>query len=130
MSGLRRHVLALPLAVFLLFTTYNGFVEGYNATHYADTPGMKVATGFQLAYGLLGALGLFVLVRRPSWSRIALMGWSLAVIAEGGLAPIVYAGKGISFGLGTATAVATLAGLAYWGWVKSAPLSTVGTPAA
>ena len=31
MSGLKRHVLALPLAVFLLFTTYNGFVEGYNA---------------------------------------------------------------------------------------------------
>ena len=78
-----RLLLSAPLASCLLFTTYNGFVEGFNMTHYWGTPGMKVATAFQLAYGVLGAVGLFVLVRRPRWSGAVLLGWCVAVTLRG-----------------------------------------------
>ena len=119
MSTTSRYLLAAPLAACLLFTAYNGIVEGYRATHYAGTPGMKVATAFQLAYGVLGTVGLYVLVRRPDWSRLALLGWSGAVVAEGLLAPIVYAGKGVAFGIGVAVAVAAFVGVMCWGWAKA-----------
>src|SRR5262245_50628274 len=119
MPLLTRLLLSAPLACCLLFTTYNGFVEGYNMTHYWDTPGMKVATAFQLAYGVLGAVGLFVLVRRPRWSGVVLLGWCLAVTGAGLLAPIVYAGQPIAYGVVAAAIVAAIAGSAWWAWVRA-----------
>jgi hypothetical protein len=107
------------LASCLLFTTYNGFVEGCNMTHYWDTTGMKAATAFQLAYGVLGAVGLFVLVRRPRWSGAVLLGWCVAVTAEGLLAPIVYAGRSIKYGVAAAAIVAAIAGGAWWAWARA-----------
>ena len=114
-----RLLLSAPLASCLLFTTYNGFVEGFNMTHYWGTPGMKVATAFQLAYGVLGAVGLFVLVRRPRWSGAVLLGWCVAVTAEGLLAPIVYAGQSIAYGVVAAAIVAAIAGSAWWAWARA-----------
>jgi hypothetical protein len=35
--------------------TTTGIVEGFNATHFADAPGMKVATAGQLLYGFSAA---------------------------------------------------------------------------
>jgi hypothetical protein len=96
-----------------------GFVEGYNMTHYWDTPGMKAATAVQLAYGVLGAVGLFVLVRRPRWSGVVLLGWCLAVTAEGLLAPIVYAGQSIAYGIAAAAIVAAIGASAWWAWVRA-----------
>lgn len=118
MTTTGRYLLAVPLALCLLLTTYNGIVEGYNATHYADTAWMKAATVFQLAYGVLGAIGLYAMVRRPPWSRMVLLGWSLALVAEGFLAPVAYAGKGLSFGVAVALAVAAVAGVACWSWAR------------
>jgi hypothetical protein len=127
MPVLTRLLLSAPLACCLLFTTYNGFVEGSNMTHYWDTPGMKVATAFQLAYGVLGAVGLFVLVRRPRWSSVVLLGWCLAVTAEGLLAPIVYAGQSIAYGVIAAVIVAAIAASAWWAWVRASRVSKPAT---
>jgi hypothetical protein len=125
-SKLTRVLLALPLLAFLLLTAYNGLVEGWNATHFADTLGMKIATALQLAYGVLGVVGLFVLWRRPRWSRSALLGWSTTVTGEGALAPVVYAGKGIGFGVGVAAVVAALTVGACYAWAKSALAPNAG----
>ena len=97
-------------------------------------PGMKLATAFQLAYGVLGAVGRFVLVRCPRWSWAAPLGWCVAVTAEGLLAPIVYAGRSI-IPVVSAAIVAAIAGSAWWAWgcwpcrqVCSAGVSVIGVP--
>ena len=121
MSLIRRLLLSAPLTLCLLCSAYNGLVEGYNMTHYWGTLGMKVATAFQLAYGVLGAAGLFALVRRPRWSHAVLLGWCVAVVAEGVLAPIVYAGQTILYGGLVAAIVAGIAGFAWWSWARATP---------
>jgi hypothetical protein len=82
---------------------------------------MKVATAFQLAYGVLGAVGLFALVPRPRWSHAVLLGWCMAVVAEGVLAPVVYAGQTILYGSLVAAIVAGIAGFAWWSWARATP---------
>ena len=69
MSGERVGDLVLLgiLVLLLLASAYNGFYGGSSATHYADTPGMKVATavvygGTSVGTGLPLGIGRFVLL--------------------------------------------------------------------
>ncbi len=48
-SGVWRALALGLLVILLLASAYNGLVEGLNAIHYADTPGMQVATVTRLS---------------------------------------------------------------------------------
>jgi hypothetical protein len=58
MSNTARAVRSSLVVVALTLTGFNGIVEGLNAIHFADTPGMKVATATQLLYGFSAAAAL------------------------------------------------------------------------
>jgi len=107
--------------VALLLTGYNGVVEGINATRFADTPGMKVATATQLLYGLGAVAALAAMGFRRRLVFPILVVWGLAVTATGALAPVVYAGR--SFGLGAAVGATTalVVVLLLWAWPGRRP---------
>lgn len=100
----------------LLLTAYNGLVEGVNATHFADTAGMRAATVTQLLYGVLGAGALLAMVFRFQWVFRLLLGWGVAVVATALLAPIVYAGRSTSVALAVGAGALVVASLVLWAW--------------
>jgi hypothetical protein len=128
MPKISRSLRLLGVALPLLLTAYNGLVEGVNATHFADTVGMRVATVTQLLYGVFGAAALLAIVFRPRWVFRLLLGWGVAVVATGLLAPIVYAGQSTSVALGVG--VGTLAAVSVVLWAWHAHAATVAVPAA
>jgi len=93
-NTIRRYSL---VGIALLLTGYNGIVEGINAAHVADSPGMKVATAAQLLYGFGAAAALTAAVvrRRPVFPVLVV--WGIAVVLTGALAPIVYAGRPLAW---------------------------------
>ena len=110
------------LVIFLLAGAYNGLVEGINATHHADTPGMRVATVTQLLYGVAAVVALLALATKRAWSRWAVLGCFLAASVTGGLAPVVYGGEPVRTGLLSGAVSALLLGLVYWAWRRSSRL--------
>jgi hypothetical protein len=108
------------LAAALLFTGYTGLVEGFHATRFAATRGMRVATAAQLLYGGCAVAALIALAVKRQWVFGLLVAWAVGGAATAGLAPVVYAGQPIGTGLLTALASGLLLGLAAWGWRRCA----------
>jgi len=109
------------VTVVVALTAYNGVVEGINATHYADTFGMKVATATQLAYGAFAVLALVAMAFRRRLVPRLLIPWGAAVVATGALAPVVYAGTSMAVGLLVGAITAIVVGLAIWAWPRTGP---------
>lgn len=88
----------------------NGIAEWSDAL----TSEQRVATGTELAYGVLGLLaGVGLLLRRP-WTRAVLMAWAVAITATSGLAPMVWGGAGLGAGLAAGGGTALIAGGVVW----------------
>jgi hypothetical protein len=114
-------ILGLSVVVLiLLVTTYNGLVEGMLATRFADTPGMRVATGTQLLYGVFGAATLVALMARRSWVVGLLSGWGLAVVLTAALAPVVYGGTSLANGASAGVGAAVVVAILLWVWRRHA----------
>jgi hypothetical protein len=120
MSNTARAVRYSLVVVALTLTGFNGIVEGLNATHFADTPGMKVATATQLLYGFSAAAALVAMAVRRQLVFAILAVWSLALTATAVLAPVVYAGRGVGVGVAFGAATALVTGLLLWAWPPAA----------
>ncbi|MGH2375344.1 MAG: hypothetical protein ACRDIC_17965 [bacterium] len=108
------------VAVALLLTGYNGLVEGVNATHYADTLGMKLATATQLGYGITALAALAAWALRPRAVLRILVVWGHAVVATGLLAPVVYAGHSVPYGIAIGSVTALVVTLVLFAWPRVA----------
>jgi hypothetical protein len=104
--------------VALLLTGYKGLVEGVNATHVADTPGMKVATATQLLYGVTAVAAILAMRLWPRLVFPILIAWGLAVTATGALAPVVYAGRPLGWGVSGGALTGAVVSLLLWAWPR------------
>jgi len=107
------------LVLLLLAAAYNGLYEGINATHYADTPGMRVATVTQLLYGVTGLAALCGLLFRQQWVRWAVLGCFVAATLTALLAPVVYGGESVKIGILSGAIAALILGVVFWAWRRS-----------
>ena len=122
MSRTARAVRYSLVVVALLLTGYNGIVEGLNASNFADTLGMKVATATQLLYGFSAAAAFAAMGLRRQLVLPILAVWSLALTGTAILAPVVYAGRSLGVGAAVGTATALVTGLLLWAWPRAAPV--------
>lgn len=122
MRILRVACLVFLLAV-LLFFAYNGLVEGSNAIRTMRTPGEKLATATQLAYGVLAVLALASVWLRPAGTTRLLVAWAVPLVVTGTLAPMVYGDRGLGIGLLGGLVALLLSGLTIWCW-SSRPKAT------
>ena len=76
-----RWVRILLVIAVLLFFAYNGLVEVRNALRSMTTPGQKVVTATQLAYGVLSALALASMRIRPRMTTPLLIAWAIPLVA-------------------------------------------------
>lgn len=108
------------LVILLVASVYNAVVDGMPATHYADTPGMQLATVTQLMYGGFALAALVGLVAKRSWTIRHLFGWALSASITAGLAPVVYAQQPVLIGVLSGAAAALLLFLLVWAWRRTA----------
>lgn len=104
------------VAMALLLSGYNGIIEGIQATHVADTPGMKVATATQLLYGFAGIAAIAAIFLRRRLVLPILVAWGIAVVATGALAPVVYGGSSLGVGLAGGAVTAVVVAFVLWAW--------------
>jgi len=98
------------LIVLLLFTAYNGILEGIPALRFAATKGMLVATWGQLLYGFSAAATLLALVFQRRVVAPLLIVWGIGGTLVSALAPVVYGGR--PWGIGVLSGAA--AGFLFW----------------
>ena len=118
MRGLKLAGLVL-LVVLLLFTAYNGIIEGVTATHYAATRGMQAATVGQLLYGFTAAATLLALVFQRRLVAPLLVIWGIGGTLVAALAPVVYGGRPWGIGVLSGAAAAFLFWLIHSLWQRS-----------
>ncbi|HEV8357204.1 MAG TPA: hypothetical protein VGQ17_10610, partial [Gemmatimonadales bacterium] len=109
------------VGIALLLTGYNGLIEGINATHVADTPGMKVATATQLLYGFAAVAAIAAIFVRRRLVFPILVGWGIALVLTGALAPVVYGGSSLGVGLAGGAVTAVLVALVLRAWPARGP---------
>ena len=110
------HHLRLGTVVAVLAATaWLGLTEGWVAIRSGVTTGQHVATGTQLAYGLLGLLALAGVLMRRRWAWVPLVLWALMVTATAALAPVVWGQSGWQAALAAGAAAAAVASLVIWG---------------
>jgi hypothetical protein len=80
----------------------------------AETLGQWAATATQFGYALAGLLSAGGLVGRRSWARPLLWLWAGLMTLTAGLAPVVWAGSGMTAGIAAGVAVAAIAVLVVW----------------
>jgi hypothetical protein len=107
MQGFKRAGLVV-LLVLLLFTAYNGIIEGIAATHYATTRGMQAATVGQIIYGFAAAATLLALVFQRRFVAPLLVVWGIGGTLVSALAPVVYGGRPWGIGVLSGAAAAFL----------------------
>ena len=113
-----RWVRILLVIAVLLFFAYNGLVEVRNALRSMTTPGQKVVTATQLAYGVLSVLALASMRIRPRMTTPLLIAWAIPLVATAALAPVVYGGLGLGAGVGGGLVGLILAALTVRGWKR------------
>ncbi len=107
------------LVVLLLFTAYNGIIEGIAATHYAGTRGMQVATVGQLLYGFSATATLLALAVQRRLVAPLLIVWGVGGTLVSALAPVVYGGSPWGIGALSGAAAAFLFWLIHSLWCRA-----------
>jgi hypothetical protein len=107
--------LSLILAV-LLFSAYNGLVEGRNAFRSIGTTGHAIATATQLAYGVFAVLALAAMRLARRATGPFLVGWGITFAATMGLAPKVYAGSTLPIAVLTGLLGSGVVLTVLWAW--------------
>lgn len=97
-TPVRRVLLALALSL-LLFLTWTGLSGGVTQFSESRTPGQKVQTLAQLAYGVSGLLSAVTLVWSRRWAPLMQGCWIGAVTIAAGLASVVWGGTSLGIGL-------------------------------
>lgn len=76
--------------------------------------GQRVATLTQLGYGVLAALAAASLVCGSAGSRPLTLGWAVAFVLTGGLAPVVWGESGPLSGIAAALVASLMAFVVMW----------------
>ena len=98
----------IVLLVLLLFTAYNGILEGIPALRFAGTKGMLVATYGQLLYGFSAVATLLALAFQRRLVAPLLVVWGIGGTLVSALAPVVYGGRPWGIGVLSGAAAAFL----------------------
>jgi hypothetical protein len=115
-----RRVLFVVGLVLTLALAVNGLLGGASQLSASHTPGERLQTDTQFAFGILALLlPLAMLTRR--FMRVTVVCWTIALTAAGAIAPVVWAGSSAAIGVlaGVASAAIALA-LAWLMWVGAA----------
>ncbi|MGH7562664.1 MAG: hypothetical protein ACRENB_16780 [Gemmatimonadales bacterium] len=103
------------VVLVLLAAAWLGLFEGFNGLRDADTRGQRIASVFQVLYGLAAAGSLVTLFAAPVWTRLTLGVWCVAVTATATMAPIVWGEESWRSGAVAGAATAVFVGLVAWG---------------
>jgi hypothetical protein len=104
------------ILVVLIFSAYNGLVEGRNAFRSIGTTGHAIATATQLAYGVFAVLTLAALRLARRATGPLLVGWGITFAATMGLGPKVYAGSTLPIALLTGFLGLGVVLAVLWAW--------------
>jgi len=115
-----RRVLFVVGLVLTLALAVNGLLGGASQLSASHTPGERLQTDTQFAFGILALLlPLAMLTRR--FMRVTVVCWTIALTAAGAIAPVVWARSSAAIGVLAGVASAAIAlGLAWLMWVGAA----------
>lgn len=82
----------LVLAATGALGIYNGFDEWTNPY----SPFQRAVYFGVVAYGVLGLVGSYAVIRRRRWSRAVVLAWALFITFVSGTAATAYAGAGVT----------------------------------
>lgn len=105
----------LILAILILLAMAGlGLWAGLHDLGHATTDGQRLASIFEITYGIAGLVSVAGLLLKSSWSRRVLWLWAFSVTFTATLAPVVWGNAPWSSGLLAGTAGALIAGLVLW----------------
>ena len=115
-----RRVMLVVGLVLTLALAVNGLLGGASQLPSSHTPGERLQTYTQFAFGIFALLlPLAMLTRR--FMRVTVVCWTIALTAAGAIAPVVWAGSSAAIGVVSGVAAAVIAlGLAWLMWVGAA----------
>jgi hypothetical protein len=92
-----RALLALSL-LLLLVIAWLGLRGGISDWSQIETPGQRIQTVAQIAYGFL-ALLVVLSVWKPAFARVIRAGWLICIAIAGGFAPVVWGDSSLASGV-------------------------------
>jgi peptidoglycan/LPS O-acetylase OafA/YrhL len=113
----RRAVLVLAI-LLLLALAWLGLQGGIQQWSQPLSPGQRIQTGAQFAYGLLALLAVASISRTGTFGRVVRVSWLVAITVAAGMAPVVWGDAAWGAGL-VAGLAALLVGLLIL-WLLSA----------
>ena len=113
------------LTSILVLAAYIGFIDGFNAGHWARNFAESVTAAAQLGYGMLAFFALIAILRKHRFARPLLEFWGAIFVATAIMSPVVLGdttlAKGLLSGLGASLVVAVVIWL--WAGNRTVPIA-------
>lgn len=104
------------LTSILVLAAYIGFIDGFNASHWARNFAESVTAAAQLGYGMLAFCALITILKKHRFARPLIEFWGAIFVATSIMSPVVLGNTTLPRALLSGVAGSLLVALVIWLW--------------